>query len=112
MKFSNGLKFALATALVTVFFLPASVRGQDTPEALYKAKCATCHGAHGAGDTDKGKKTRARDFGSAEVQNETDAQFIEIIANGKNMMPGYKKRLTDTQIKDLAAHCREMGNKK
>jgi len=39
--------------------------GADT----YKAKCAACHGATGAGDTAMGKNLKLRDLGSADVQS-------------------------------------------
>jgi mono/diheme cytochrome c family protein len=67
-----------------------------------------CHGADGRGDTPMGKKTGARDFASPEVQKQTDAQLIEITAKGKNKMPGYEKKLTDDQIKQLVAYIRTL----
>jgi mono/diheme cytochrome c family protein len=100
----------ISLVLTVTVVLPASA--QEATEKLYKQKCQSCHAADGSGATGLGKKTRARDFGSAEEQNETDAQLIEIIAKGKNKMPGYEKSLTDTQIKDQAAYCRAMGKKK
>jgi len=75
-------------------------------------ECASCHAADGCGETPAGKRTHARDFRLPEVQNQTDAQLIEITAKGKKGMPGYAGRLKDTQIKDLVAYIRAMGKKK
>ncbi len=54
----------------------------------------------------------AHDFVSPEVQKQTDAQLAEIIAKGKNKMPGYEKTLKPEQIKDLVAYIRELAKKK
>lgn len=97
-------------ALALLFAAPA--RAQSDAANLYKAKCDACHGADGKGDTAAGKKLGARDFASAEVQKETDAQLIEITAKGKNKMPGYEKSLYDSQIKDLVAYIRGLAKKK
>ena len=99
--------FALALALA---FVPA-ICAQGTAEATYKAKCAGCHGADGAGSTPAGKAMKIRDFHSPEVQKETDAELTDIITNGKNKMPKYADKLKDTEIKDLVAYCRSLGKK-
>jgi len=99
--------FALALALA---FVPA-VCAQGTTEATFKAKCAGCHGADGAGSTPAGKAMKVRDFHSPEVQKETDADLTDIITNGKNKMPKYADKLKDTEIKDLVAYCRSLGKK-
>jgi mono/diheme cytochrome c family protein len=76
--------------------------------ALYKAKCASCHGADGAGQSPMGKKMNLRDLGSAAVQKQTDADLYAWTADGKNKMPGYKTKLSDPEIKALVAHMRSM----
>jgi mono/diheme cytochrome c family protein len=90
--------------------MSVSVRADDSA-ALYKAKCVSCHGTDSKGDTAAGKKLSARDFTSPDVQKETDAQLIDIIAKGKNKMPAYTKSLKEPQIKDLAAFVRGLGKK-
>jgi cytochrome c6 len=97
-------------ALIIVVAAPA--RAQSPTETLYKSKCAMCHGTDGHGDTPAGKKMGARDFTSPEVQKQSDAQLTEIIAKGKNKMPGYEKSLKPEQIKDLVAYIRELAKKK
>lgn len=84
----------------------------DTPgEALYKAKCATCHGAGGKGETPVGKMYKLRDLGSADVQKQSDAELTSIIEKGKNKMPGYGRSLKEEQIKDLVAYVRAFAKK-
>lgn len=74
--------------------------------AVYKAKCASCHGADGKGQTAIGKKMNLRDLGSPEVQKQTDKELYDWTAVGKGKMPGYKGKLSDDEIKALVAHMR------
>ena len=57
--------------------------------ADYKAKCATCHGPDGKGDTAMGKTMKVKDLDSADVQKQSDADLTTIIEKGKKPMPGY-----------------------
>jgi|SRR5579859_1278562 len=88
---------------------PASA--QDAGEKVYKAKCASCHGADGAGATPVGKATKARDFCSDEVKKETDEEWTQIVVKGKNKMPGYDKKITEAEIKDVVAYIRSLCKK-
>jgi mono/diheme cytochrome c family protein len=89
-----------------------SLRAQDAP-ALYKSKCAACHGADGSGNTTMGKSLGAKDLGSAEVQKQTDAQLTDIVTNGMagGKMPAYKGKLTDDDIKGLVGYIRTLAKK-
>jgi len=84
---------ALAVALVFSTYTFADAGG-DT----FKAKCAMCHGATGAGDTVMGKNLKLRDLGSADVQKQTDDELTTIITKGKGKMPSYDGKLTKEQI--------------
>ena len=95
---------ALAAAAVCLLSLPA--RAQSGGEKTYKAKCAMCHSADGSGSSPTGKALKVRPFCSDEVKKETDAQLTEIIVKGKNKMPSYDKKLTETEIKDVVAYIR------
>lgn len=74
--------------------------------ALFKTKCAACHGQTGAGDTVMGKKLGIRPLGSADVQKQTDAQLLAIVTGGKNKMPAYGGKIADADLKALVAHIR------
>lgn len=76
--------------------------------ATYKAKCASCHGANGDGQTTMGKKMNLRDLGSPEVQKQTDAELYAWTADGKNKMPAYKGKLSEAEIKALVAFMRTL----
>jgi cytochrome c6 len=108
-----GGKGVLAVVLCVSFGLVAlPARGQTGGEALFKTKCAGCHGPDGKGNTPAGKALGARDFASPEVQKETDEQLIEIVTKGKNKMPAYGSSLKEEQIKELVAYIRELAKKK
>lgn len=82
--------------------------GGSDGTAIYKAKCAMCHGADGAGQTPMGKNMKLRALGSAEVQKQTDAELVKWIADGKGKMPGYKGKLTPADIDALVAFIRTL----
>jgi cytochrome c6 len=99
------ISFRLGSIALMAFGLTSGMTsaalGQDAA-ATYKAKCAMCHGTDG-----KGGKMGTRDFGSADVKAESDAQLTEIIAKGKApKMPAYGEKLKDTDIKDLVTYIR------
>lgn len=98
----------LATALVTSVLLTGSFASAQNAEALYKSKCAACHGPDGVGATTMGKKLAVRDFHSPDVTKMTDAELFDITKKGKNKMPAYDKKLTDDQIKDLIKFIRTL----
>jgi mono/diheme cytochrome c family protein len=98
--------------LAIIIAAAAPAHAQNPAESVYKAKCAMCHGADGKGETPTGKKMGAHDFASPEVQKQTDAQLTDVIAKGKNKMPGYEKSLKPDQIKGLVEYVRELAKKK
>lgn len=100
------MKRVLVAMLVCgLMALCASPALADDAAATYKAKCAMCHGADG-----KGGKMGTRDFGSAEVKAESDAQLTEIISKGKApKMPAYGEKLKETEIKELVILIRGMA---
>jgi mono/diheme cytochrome c family protein len=76
--------------------------------ADFKAKCAACHGATGAGDTTMGKNLKLKDLGSAEVQKASDEELTTVIDKGKGKMPAYGAKLSKDQISDLVKYIRTL----
>jgi cytochrome c6 len=102
----KGILGLLLCAAFGVLALPS--RAQTGGEALYKAKCAVCHGADGKGETAVGKANKIRDLGSADVQKQSDDELAGIIGSGKGKMPAYGKSLKPEQIKGLVAYIRTL----
>jgi mono/diheme cytochrome c family protein len=96
-----------AIALLFVLGLPATA--QDTGEALFKGKCAMCHGPDGVGKTKMGETLKIPDLHSADVQKKSDADLKTVIAKGKNKMPSYEAKLSKEQIDMLVAYVRGLA---
>jgi cytochrome c6 len=98
-----SFRMGLITLMAGFALCASSAIAQDAA-ATYKAKCAMCHGADG-----KGGKMGTRDFASADVKAESDAQLVDIVTKGKGKMPSYSGKLKDTEIKDLVAYIRTLA---
>ena len=111
MMKKTAIVILLAFAGLLVAAAPA-VAAEDGA-ALFKTKCAACHGQDGSGNTAIGKKSALRNLGSAEVQKQTDAELTAVIADGKGKPAhAYKKKgMTDEQVKALVAHIRSLAKK-
>jgi cytochrome c553 len=95
------------TVVVAVGLGSASASAADKKaERTWKAKCASCHGADGKGDTDQGKKMKLADMTSAGWHNKiTDAKIRDAILNGAKSeggeMQAYKDSLSSDQVDGL-----------
>lgn len=96
------LKSVLLILVVALAPIAFAVDGTS----IYKAKCASCHGADGKGQSPMGKKMNLRDLGSPEVQKQTDKELYDWTAIGKGKMPGYKDKLSADEINALVKHMR------
>lgn len=83
-------------------------QAQDSGAATYKAKCASCHGAGGSGNTPAGKSTKALPFKSPELVSASDDDLIAATKKGKGKMPAYSGKLSDDQIKGVVAYIRTL----
>jgi cytochrome c6 len=99
--------FAVLTLLAIVVVTPAVYAAEDGA-AVFKSKCAMCHGPDGAGQTAMGKNLKLKPLGSAEVQKLTDEELTKTISDGKGKMPAYKTKLSADQIKAVVAFIRTL----
>ena len=76
--------------------------------ALFKSKCAMCHGPDGTGNTTMGQKLGVKSYKSPDIQKQSDADLKNAIANGKGKMPAYKS-LTPEQVDGLVKYIRQLG---
>jgi len=103
---SNGMRTAAVALLATMLVAPAFAQGPGAD--TYKAKCAMCHGADGLAATPMAKTMKVVSFKDPTMVSASDAQLIAATTNGKNKMPAYTGKLTDTQIKDVVACIRTL----
>ena len=95
----------LLLAAAAIFAVPAHAQ---SGAALFKAKCAPCHGPDGKGATSMGKVLKVRDLSSPEVQKQTNDELTTMIENGKGKMPAYKAKLSSSEIKELVSYIRTL----
>jgi len=79
----------------------------------WKAKCASCHGADGKGETDMGRTAQLSDLATADWQkSKTDAQIKSAIESGATKngveMEAYKDRLDAAQIDAVVQYIRTL----
>jgi cytochrome c6 len=111
-KWTGMGRVAIGAAVVlSLVFASVPAMAQDAGAALYKTKCAACHGADGKGETAIGKADKIRDLGSPDVQQQGDADLTAAITTGKGKMPAYGKSLKPEQVKDLVAFIRTLAKK-
>jgi len=99
--------------------LPLAARAEvdKKTERTWKAKCASCHGADGKGQTDQGTKMGIPDYTAPAWQKaKTDADIKKAITDGVNQekagkkqeMEPFKDKLPPEQIDQLVAYIRTL----
>ncbi len=95
-----------AVALTSALMIAAPAAYGDAAET-YAKQCASCHGKDGKGQTTMGKKSKAKDYTTAEGQKWSDADGVKAILEGKEKMKGYKdKGIDEAAARDLVKYIR------
>ena len=98
------MKKTIVCALLIALALPVAVFADGA--AIYKTKCAACHGPDGSGQTPVGKNLKIVDLRSPEVQKMTDAEISKLLTEGKGKMP--KSNLSPDDQKAVIAFIRTL----
>lgn len=93
----------LAAVLAALLALPALA---EDGAALYKAKCASCHGAEGKGDTPVGKALKVKPLAGTRLSADEIARLAQEGKPGTKMLA--IKGLTPEQYKAIAAHVKSL----
>jgi len=109
MKRLSVFVLCVAVALVV---MPTAHAADIDAAAIFKSKCAMCHGPDGKGQTAMGKNLHLRDLGSDDVQKQSGEDLEKIITSGKNKMPSYKGKLSEAEIDALVNYIRSFAPKK
>jgi mono/diheme cytochrome c family protein len=97
-------------ALLAVLARP--VRAENARSENFQTHCSVCHGDNGKGQTEEGRKKKARDLTNAKWQDTIDdARIVRSITKGHDEMPAFRKKLTESEIKALAAEVRSLAKK-
>jgi mono/diheme cytochrome c family protein len=99
-------KTMAAVLSLALLSLGARAEVDKKTERTWKAKCASCHGADGKGETDQGKKLGIPNYTDAAFQkSKTDDQLKTAISTGikteKGEMEGYKEKLSPEETDSL-----------
>ena len=101
----------LAVAGAVLIFAARVTPAAEDGAALYKSKCAVCHGANGEGKP----AMKAPRLVSDEAKKLSDGDLTDMIANGgkekKAAHAFSKKGVSDDQIKALVSYIREIQKK-
>jgi mono/diheme cytochrome c family protein len=103
---NQNLKIAGMTLLGLSLAVPALA--QQSGEAIYKSKCAMCHGVDGSANTPMGRNMKIRSLKSPEDIKASDATLFKQTKEGVGRMPAYAGKLTDAQIRAVVAHIRRL----
>ena len=95
-----GLAFSMGCSVVFA---------QATGEAVYKAKCQSCHGAEGTPNPGIAKMMGVKPAGDPSVKSISEAQMIADTTNGKGKMTAFKGKLTDAEIKATVDYFRSLA---
>jgi len=94
------MKSILAAAALAALAAPAA-RADDAAAATFQAKCAVCHGKDGKGQNPMGQKLGVKDL---TVTKLSEADVAKTIADGRGKMTGFKGKLSDAEIRAMAAY--------
>lgn len=103
-------RFAAALSASFLVVGLAVVASAGPSDALWKAKCSTCHGVDGKGQTTMGKKLQVKDLTAADTWKDLTDAKIETAINegikrdGKQVMQPFKDKLKAEEIAALVAH--------
>lgn len=90
----------------------APIRAESARSENFQTHCSVCHGDDGKGQTEEGRKKKARDLTNAKWQDTIDdARIVRSITKGHDKMPAFGKKLTEPEIKALAAEVRSLAKK-
>lgn len=101
---------ALLVATLALPVLPQAAEIDAAP--LWRQHCQKCHGPDGAGQNAMGRRLGVKDYRDPAVQAAMpDEEIITattdgVIKDGKEVMPGYKEKLTEEQIVAMVAYIR------
>jgi len=87
----------------------APTKADEKSAALYKQKCAACHGVDGKGETPTGKAMKVRSFADPEVAKMSDDELAGAIEKGKGKMPAYGKSMKPDEIKAIVVYVRSLA---
>jgi cytochrome c6 len=91
----------LAITLLSLTISPAMASDLAHGAEIFNTNCAGCH-ANGGNIVRRNKTLKLKALSKFDM--DSIAAIANIVANGKNNMSAYKKRLSEQEIEDVAAY--------
>ena len=109
------MRFLLSAALALVIGLVSPMRALAADAShgaqIFSANCAACH--IGGGNVVNGERTLQKADLEAYLANYSDGHEAAIqyqVTNGKNAMPAFGGKLSDTDIADVASYVEQQSS--
>ena len=102
---------SVALVVLGLAVCSSELLAQSDATALFKSKCALCHGEDGSGNTPSGRALKAKDLRAEETQKKSDADIAAVIANGRSKMPAFAQKLKPEQIQQLVGYIHQLAKK-
>jgi len=103
--FAAGGVFVFSASNSQTIVAASPVESLESSRSLYRAHCASCHGADGRSNTPKGRKLEADNISGI---GDSVEKISRVISNGKGDMPGFKKKLSAAQITSIANYVKTL----
>ena len=102
MSKATPFRMALAAAVL----LAGAAGFAQSGQAVYTAKCQSCHGANGIPSPGIAKALGVKPITDPSVAKMSEAQMIAATTNGMGKMSAFKGKLTDAEIKASVVYFR------
>jgi len=94
--------------LVMCIALASTALAAADGAAIYKAKCAMCHGPNGDASSAMAKSMGLKPLNSPDVQKDSAADMTALVTNGKGKMPAFKGKLSDDETKAVVDYVKSL----
>lgn len=113
---TSRLAWAVLAVAFVMFLLLPSVSWAEDAAAIYRNKCAVCHGSSGRADTPMARKQNIPAFSSDRVKKQTVVEIEDFILNGgkekKSSHAWAHKGMSKLDGTNLASYVRQLGSTK
>jgi cytochrome c6 len=103
---SKSIRFLMALAVG--FTLAGALSFAQNGQAVYKAKCQSCHGPAGTPNPGIAKIMGVKPVSDPAVKKLSEAEMIKATENGMGKMQPFKGKISDAEIKSSVGYFRSL----